>query len=146
MAITVTRVRATIAIFGLLTASAVVAGTPDRPPALRYDSTTVITLQGAASGTYRPFRGSDLTAIRIEVSSGLDPVTVVLGPDYWMALQPVQLRKGDAVSVRGSRVVHDGKVLVLAEFILRGTDRLVLRSERGDPRWPLRSGWQDAAR
>jgi hypothetical protein len=50
----------------------------------------------------------------------------------------VTFKKGDEVALTGSKVKQDTSDLVLAREVVKGTDALVLRDEKGVPVWNWR--------
>ena len=47
----------------------------------------------------------------------------------------VSFKKGDEVALTGSKVKKDEADLILAREVVKGTDTLVLRDEKGKPIW-----------
>lgn len=60
---------------------------------------------------------------------------VHLGPAWYMNMQPGKLKKGDIVTVRGSRVDLNHKSALIAQELKQGKKLLRLRDENGHPHW-----------
>jgi hypothetical protein len=50
----------------------------------------------------------------------------------------VSFSKGDELAFTGSKVKYGGADLILAREVVRGTETLVLRDEKGNPVWNWR--------
>lgn len=103
----------------------------------RYDVTTVETVRGEvlsvdtiAPGTYGHSAGVHLT---LRTRTG--PVPVHLGPADYLRRQSLQLRKGETIEVRGSRVTVGGGPALLAARVTKGQQVMVLRDSTGLPAW-----------
>ena len=99
-----------------------------------FDTKTVTTVQGEVSDIehieHRHHGGVHLT-----LAMGSETVTVHLGPDFYLEGQELQLKEGDKVEVKGSRVTVDGKPLIVAQEVRRGNLVLALRDANGAPLW-----------
>ena len=52
----------------------------------------------------------------------------------------ISFSKGDEIAVTGSKVKQEAGDVILARELVRGTDTLVLRDDKGAPVWNLRTG------
>jgi hypothetical protein len=50
----------------------------------------------------------------------------------------VSFAKGDEIALTGSKVKQDAADLVLAREVVKGSDTLVLRDDKGNPVWAWR--------
>ena len=50
----------------------------------------------------------------------------------------VSFAKGDEIALTGSKVKQDTADLVLAREVVKGSDTLVLRDDKGNPVWTWR--------
>lgn len=64
-----------------------------------------------------------------------DIVRIHLGPSAFLADQKVEIRKGDALAVTGSRVTIGDSQLVLAREIRKADNTWTLRDAGGQPLW-----------
>jgi len=69
------------------------------------------------------------------LKTGTDTVDVYLCPKSFLDDMGVSFSKGDEISLTGSRVKQGEADLVLAREIVKGTDALVLRDDKGNPVW-----------
>jgi hypothetical protein len=119
---------------------ALLLGAPDspaqRPDGRAYDPATVATVNGRVVAVERPAartgRGPGVH-VRLDTTSG--PLTVRLGPAWYLDEQKLALEPGDEIEVTGSRAtVADEPTLIAAE--VKEGDRVVtLRERSGVPRW-----------
>jgi len=52
----------------------------------------------------------------------------------------ISFGKGDEIAVTGSKVKQEASDVILARELVRGTDTLLLRDEKGKPVWDSRTG------
>jgi hypothetical protein len=71
-----------------------------------------------------------------------DMLEVHLGPTAFLRDQQVEIAKGDAVEILGSRVVIDAESVVLAKEIKKSGRTWTLRDASGRPLWAGRGGRQ----
>jgi hypothetical protein len=105
-----------------------------------YDVKTVQTVKGAITEIQRvaPMRGmSEGVHITLKTDQGV--ADVHLGPAWYLDHQDTQLAVGDHVDVRGSRVMLEGKPVVIAAEVKKGGEVLKLRDDQGLPMW---RGWR----
>ena len=72
-------------------------------------------------------------------SGGSDPISVHLGPAWFIDSQGFTIRPGDTVEITGSRVVLDGAPILIARTVVRDGNELAVRDEQGWPRWSASS-------
>ena len=77
--------------------------------------------------------------VHLMLKTEAETVDVHLGPLWYLESQDADLKAGDAIEVRGSRIQIDKKPAIIAIEIKRGDDVLVLRDADGIPRW---AGWR----
>jgi hypothetical protein len=101
------------------------------PP--KYDLNTEIKTKGTVDEVKLPPKGNEI--VHLLVKNGEDTVDLYLCPKSFMDDMGVTFSKGDELSVTGSKVKYGGADLVLAREIVKGSDSLVLRDEKGNPVW-----------
>lgn len=108
----------------------------DGPYGRMFDPKTVVTVSGAISSvaTITPLRGMG-AGVHLMLKSKGETVDVHLGPSWYLESQDADLKVGDAIEVRGSRIEIDHKPVLIAIELKRGDDVLVLRDADGFPRW-----------
>ena len=102
-----------------------------------YDSTTVETVTGVVTAvdTVTGRRNRQHQGIHVQMTASGEPLTVHLGPLFYLQQQQVRLQPGDSLIVRGSRVTMRGKPTMLAAELTRLDQTWTLRDEQGFPRW-----------
>lgn len=101
-----------------------------------YDPKTVETVTGTVTAVekFTPMRGMS-TGIHLEVATADGPLSVHLGPSWFIDEQPVKIAVHDKVEVTGSRITFDGKPAIIASEVKKGDQMLKLRDARGMPVW-----------
>ncbi len=115
-------------------------GWNDPAYARMYDPKTVQTIKGEITEIHRvaPLRGmSEGLHALVKTDKGITEVH--LGPAWYLDHQDTQLAVGDQVEVRGSRVTLEGKPVIVAAEVKKGTSTLELRDASGIPLW---RGWR----
>lgn len=73
--------------------------------------------------------------IHIMLNTGSEDLTVHLGPKWYLDKQSVQLKTGDKIEVKGSKVIIDGTEAIIAREIIKDGNTLKLRDINGIPFW-----------
>ena len=105
-----------------------------------YDPKTVSTVAGeiASIDLFTPMQGMR-GGVHLQLKTGTDLLPVHLGPSWFIENQDTKLEVKDKVEVKGSRVVLDGKLTMIAAEVKKGDEVLKLRDEAGVPYW---AGWR----
>lgn len=103
------------------------------PP--KYDLHTETKMKGTVEEVKLPPKGSEKEVAHLQVKTGTDTVDVYLCPKSFLDDMGVSFTKGDEVSLTGSKVKQGEADLVLAREVVKGTDTLVLRDDKGNPIW-----------
>lgn len=74
------------------------------------------------------------------ITSGADKVHVYICPKPFQEEMGVSFSKGDEIAVTGSKVKQQGSEVVLAREVVKGTDTLLFRDDKGNPVWDWRTG------
>lgn len=122
---------------GVLAAVAVAAqpgrccpqGTP------KYDPSTELTVTGTIDKVTLQDTTMDWKGVHLEMTSDGTPLEVHVGPDFFVNAAKIELGEGDEVTVVGSKVSFEGKDILVAKRITKGTIGLQLRDDRGRPVW-----------
>ena len=101
----------------------------------KYDIHTEAKMKGAVEEMKLPPKGSEKEVVHLLVKTETDTVDVYLCPKAFLDDMGVSFGKGDEISLTGSKVKQGDADLVLAREVLKGTDTLVLRDEKGNPIW-----------
>ena len=102
-----------------------------------YDPTTVETVTGVVTAvdTVTGRRGRPHQGIHVRMTVAGEPLTVHLGPLFYLQQQKVRVQVGDSLTVRGSRVTMRGESSMIAAELTRQDRAWTLRDEQGLPRW-----------
>jgi len=100
----------------------------------KYDLATETKMKGTIQELKLPEKGAK-EAAHLTLKSGDVTIDVYLCPKSYLDDMGSSLAKGDEVSLTGSKVKQDDKDLVLAREVVKGSDTLVLRDEKGKPVW-----------
>jgi hypothetical protein len=108
-------------------------GSETSPP--KYDVHTETKMKGTVEEVRLPPRGSEKEVAHLLVKTGTDTVDVYLCPKSFLDDMGVSFSKGDEIGLTGSKVKQGDADLILAREVVKGTDTLVLRDEKGNPVW-----------
>lgn len=105
-----------------------------------YDPATVETVAGTVETIDRitPVRGM-ASGVHVTLETEKGPVSVHLGPEWYVERLDTKLAEGDSVEVKGSRITYDGKPAIIAAEVKKGDSILTLRDDHGIPAW---AGWR----
>ena len=108
-----------------------------------YDVKTVQTVGGEVIGVERvaPRHGMS-RGVQLLVKTHDEVLRIHLGPAWFMDSQTEDFKPGDRVEVLGSRVKSEGRPVVIAAEVKKGSRVLRVRDHEGAPRW---DGWTQAA-
>ena len=106
----------------------------------RYDLQTEAKTKGIVEETKLFTWGSRKDFVELILKSGDDTVSVYLCPKSFEDEIGVTFSKGDEVAVTGSKVKQDAADVILAREVVRGTDTLMFRDNKGKPVWDWRTG------
>lgn len=119
----------------LLCALPLVAQKTQEPTSPKYDVHTEIKMKGTVEEVQLPPKGSEKLAVHLLLKTDTDTVDVYLCPKSFLDDMGVNFNKGDEITLTGSKVKQGEADLVLARELVKGTDTLVLRDEKGRPVW-----------
>ena len=106
------------------------------PP--KYDAHTETKMKGTVEEVKLPPKGSEKEVAHLLVKTGADTADVYLCPKSFLDDMGVSFSKGDEIALTGSKVKQGESDLILAREVVKGTDTLVLRDEKGNTIW----SWQ----
>jgi hypothetical protein len=109
-----------------------------------YNPQTVETISGTveAINRIRPAKGMSY-GIHVLVKTDKGSVDVHLGPQWYIENQDVKIEPGDEIQVKGSRVIYQNALTLIAAQVTKGNSVLVLRDDAGVPVW---AGWRKNTR
>ena len=94
-------------------------------------------LKGTVQDLKLPPKGSEKEIAHLVLKNGADALDVYLCPQTFLADMGFSFSKGDEIALTGSRIKLGEADLILAREVVKGSDTLVLRDEKGSPVW----GW-----
>jgi hypothetical protein len=101
----------------------------------KYDLATEAKMKGTVQEFKLPEKGSEKEGARLTLKTSDATIDVYLCPKSFLDDMGSTLAKGDEVNLTGSKVKQDGIDLILAREVVKGTDTLVLRDDKGKPVW-----------
>jgi len=102
-----------------------------------YDSKTEVTVSGTVEeiiSEKHPCCGSTMDHFYVKVKTAAETVTVFLGPTDYVNKQ-ITLKKGDAVTIFGSKTKMAAQDIIIAKSIKTKDKVVVLRNDDGTPKW-----------
>ncbi len=108
-----------------------------------YDPDAIDTISGVVEHVDRQTPLSDMYyGVFLVVDSEDEDydLTVHLGPGWYIDNQDTEVKRGDSVTVAGSRIVLEGEPAIIAAEVTLGNKVLRLRERDGMPVWV---GWRD---
>ena len=74
------------------------------------------------------------------IKSGDDKIHIYVCPKPFQEEMGISYTKGDQIAVTGSKVKLEESEVILAREVVRGTDTLMFRDDKGNPVWDWRTG------
>ena len=124
-----------IAVFTVSLGSISVAQAIGQAALPKYDLATEAKMKGTVQELKLPVKGSEKEGARLTLKTTDATIDVYLCPKSFLDDMGSTLAKGDEVNLTGSKVKQDGTDLILAREVVKGTDTLVLRDDKGKPVW-----------
>lgn len=105
-----------------------------------YDPKTVEKVSGEVIQVDKitPGRGMSY-GVHLLLKTDKEPISVHLGPGWYLERQDTEIKEKDVVQVKGSRITFEGKPAIIAAEVKKGDEVLELRDETGVPKW---AGWR----
>jgi len=105
-----------------------------------YNPATVETVTGTIESIDRTVPMKRMSrGVHLTLKTSIGPLSVHLGPEWYVERLDEKLAKGDVVEVKGSRVTFAGNPAIIAAEVKKGDAVLKLRDEKGIPAW---AGWR----
>jgi len=101
----------------------------------KYDLSTESKMKATIEEVKLPAKGSEKEIAHLLVKVGADTFDVYLCPKAFLDEMGVNFSQGEEIVLTGSRIKQGETELILAREIVKGTDTLVLRDEKGNPVW-----------
>jgi hypothetical protein len=74
------------------------------------------------------------------LKSGDDKIHIYLCPKPFQEQMGITFTKGDEIAVTGSKVKQDTSDIILVRELVKGSDTLMFRDDKGKPAWDWRTG------
>jgi hypothetical protein len=101
----------------------------------KYDLATEAKMKGTVEEMKLPDKGKDKEAAHLTLKTTDATFDVYLCPKSFLDDMGSTLAKGDEVNLTGSKIKQDGADMILAREVVKGTDTIVLRDDKGKPVW-----------
>jgi hypothetical protein len=108
------------------------------PP--KYDLHTETKTKGVVDEINLLSFGTRKDFTEIVLKSGDDKIHIYLCPKPFQEEMGITFTKGDEIAVTGSKVKQGASDIILARELIKGTDTLMFRDEKGNPVWDWRTG------
>jgi hypothetical protein len=106
----------------------------------KYDRQTETKTKGVIDDVKVLELGSRKDFVELVVKSGEDKLPIYLCPKPFEDEMGVSFAKGDEVVVTGSKVKQETADVILAREVVKGTDTLMLRDDKGNAVWDWKTG------
>jgi hypothetical protein len=105
------------------------------PP--KYNVQTETKMKGTVEELKVPGKGVK-DVVHMVAKTGTDTIDIYLCPESFLEDMGISFTKGDEIAMTGSKVKLGEADLILAREVVKGTDTLVLRDDKGNPIWSWR--------
>jgi hypothetical protein len=122
----------------------VIPGLSQKPPTAnhgpKYDLQTETKTKGIIDEINVLTVGTRKDFAELIVKSGEDKVHVYVCPKPFQEEMGISFSKGDEITITGSKVKQDTADVILARQLVKGSDTLMFRDDKGNPVWDWRTG------
>jgi hypothetical protein len=101
-----------------------------------YTTGAVVTVPGVVQSVYfdtPPWVRTQ--AVYLNLATDVETIAVQLGPEWFVQKLAIKFVKGDKIELTGARVTVEGKAMILAAQVKKGTESAALRNSTGVPVW-----------
>ena len=113
---------------------------PDDHGLPKYDPHTEMKIKGAVDEVNVLPLGARKDFIELVIKNGDDKLHIYVCPKTFQDEMGISFNKGDEISITGSKVKQEESDVILAREIVKGTDTLMFRDDKGNPVWDPRTG------
>jgi hypothetical protein len=106
----------------------------------KYDRQTEMKTKGVVEEINVLAVGSRKDFTELVLKSGEDKLHIYVCPKPFQDEMGIIFTKGDEIAVTGSKVKQDAADIILAREMVKGTDTLMFRDDKGKPVWDERTG------
>ena len=112
---------------------------PDPAPP-KYDSQTEMKTKGTVEEIKIISLGARKDYTELILKNGPDTLQIYISPKPFQDEMGINFTKGEEIAVTGSKIKQEESEVILAREIVRGTDTLMFRDDKGKPIWNERTG------
>jgi hypothetical protein len=113
---------------------------PDNGGLPKYDLQSETKIKGVIDAVNLLSVGSRKDFTELIIKNGDDSTHIYLCPKPFQEEMGMSFTKGDQIAVTGSKVKQDASDVILARELVKGTDTLMFRDDKGKPVWDSRTG------
>ena len=113
---------------------------PDDNNLPKYDLHTETKTDGVVDEVNQLTVGTRKDFTELVVKSGDNKLHIYVCPKPFQEEIGVSFAKGDRIAVTGSKVKQETSEVILARELVKGTDTLMFRDNKGNPVWDWRTG------
>jgi len=113
---------------------------PDDGSLPKYDLHTETKTKGVVDEVKLLPLGAKRDITELVIKNGDDKVYIYVCPKAFQEEMGVSFVKGDEIAVTGSKVKLEALDVILARQLVKGTDTLLFRDDKGNPVWDWRTG------
>jgi hypothetical protein len=113
---------------------------PEESSLPKYDLHTETKTDGVIDEVNQLSIGSRKDFMELIIKNGDDKLHIYVCPKPFQEEIGVSFAKGDRIAVTGSKVKQEASEVILARELVKGTDTLMFRDNKGNPVWDPRTG------
>jgi hypothetical protein len=113
---------------------------PPGVSAPKYDRQTEMKTKGVVEEVNVLTVGSRKDFTELVLKSGDDKLHIYVCPKPFQDEMGINFIKGDEIAVTGSKIKQETAEVILAREMVKGTDTLMFRDDKGKPVWDERTG------
>jgi hypothetical protein len=113
---------------------------PDDGSLPKYDLHTETKTKGIVDEVNLLALGTRKDFTELIIKSGSDKIHIYVCPKPFQEEMGISFSKGDEIAVTGSKVKQEASDIILARELVKGTDTLLFRDDKGKPVWDWRTG------
>jgi hypothetical protein len=106
----------------------------------KYDLHTEMKTKGVIEEVNLLSVGTRKDFTELIITSGDDKVHIYVCPKPFQEEMGINFTKGDQIAITGSKVKQKESEVILARELVKGTDTLMFRDDKGSPVWDPRTG------
>jgi hypothetical protein len=112
----------------------------ENPSLPNYDVHTETKIKGLIDEVNLLSVGTRKDFTEVIIKNGDDKAHIYLCPKPYQEEMGISFSKGDQIAVTGSKVKQEASDVILARELVKGTDTLLFRDDKGKPVWDARTG------